>query len=228
MIVVIFTLKIICLIIAIFAFATTCGYSGSTEFKVTCNNTETQTRKISFEYPFRINAEEIKVPICGAADKTVHPWGDFKAPAEFYVFVGVMAFLYCIAAVILYVFFDDHYRKNDKIPIADFIVSVVLTVLWLIGSCVWAQGIADIRSYTDPAEVYRLHIPECRGPNPLKCEVTDSGNYAGLFVSIMFGFLNLFVWIGNLWFLFKETAWFKVRQKPAEEPVGVDPSQVQV
>ena len=43
--------------------------------------------------------------------------GNFSAPAEFYVFVGVMAFLYCIAALVLYIGFDDKYRKFDNVPI---------------------------------------------------------------------------------------------------------------
>ena len=43
--------------------------------------------------------------------------GNFSPPAEFYVFVGVMAFLYCIAALVLYIGFDDKYRKFDNVPI---------------------------------------------------------------------------------------------------------------
>ena len=46
-----------------------------------------------------------------------------SAAAEFYVFVGVMAFLYCIAALVLYIGFDDKYRKFDNVPI---IVSFML------------------------------------------------------------------------------------------------------
>ena len=30
----------------------------------------------------------------------------------------------------------------------------------------------------------------------------------------VFGFFNMLVWLGNLWFLYKETPWFKVQSKP--------------
>lgn len=33
--------------------------------------------------------------------------------AQFYVFVGVIVFLYCLAALVLYVLFDTVYRKYN-------------------------------------------------------------------------------------------------------------------
>jgi hypothetical protein len=41
----------------------------------------------------------------------------------------------------------------------------------------------------------------------------------------IFGFLNMVVWAGNLWFLYKETPWFKVRSKPPQEPT-TDPQRI--
>ena len=66
-----------------------------------------------------MNSFQFNVPLCGgAANGTRGLYGDFSAPSQFYVFVGVMAFLYSLAAVVLYVCFDDKYRKYDQIPIA--------------------------------------------------------------------------------------------------------------
>ena len=55
---------------------------------------------------------------CGDDTFSVQPWGNFNAPSQFYVFVGVMAFLYSLAAIVLYVWFDDKYRSNENIPVA--------------------------------------------------------------------------------------------------------------
>jgi Membrane-associating domain len=44
-------------------------------------------------------------------------YGDYSSASEFYVFVGVTAFLYSLAILIFYVFFDDKYRNSDNIPI---------------------------------------------------------------------------------------------------------------
>ena len=44
-----------------------------------------------------------------------------------------------------------------------------------------------------------------------------------LYILQIFGFLNMGVWAANLWFLFKETKWFKMRQAPTQQPTS--PSQ---
>ena len=42
--------------------------------------------------------------------------GDVSGASQFYVFVGVMAFLYSLGAVLLYIFADDKYRQLDYLP----------------------------------------------------------------------------------------------------------------
>ena len=54
---------------------------------------------------------------CGGVEHAVTPWGNFHSPSQFYVFIGVMAFLYSLAALVLYVWFDDKYRNIDNIPV---------------------------------------------------------------------------------------------------------------
>jgi len=61
----------------------------------------------------RLSNVEIKLPLCGDEKKEpAHPCCDYNSSAEFYVFVGVIVFLYCIAAIILYVCFDDKYYRR--------------------------------------------------------------------------------------------------------------------
>ena len=69
---------------------------------------------------FSLNSHSWPATFCNSTTDKVYPLspGNIKTSAEFYVFVGVMAFLYSLAAVILYVVFDDKYRKYDLIPIA--------------------------------------------------------------------------------------------------------------
>ena len=66
---------------------------------------------------FSLESVCIQSPVCNeTAKKTdVCLLAGSKSSAEFYVFVGVIVMLYCIAALVLYIFFDDLYRKNNRI-----------------------------------------------------------------------------------------------------------------
>ncbi|XP_025106206.1 LOW QUALITY PROTEIN: synaptoporin-like [Pomacea canaliculata] len=165
----------------------------------------------------------IKLPVCPGASTT--PGLDkfcllagAKPAAEFYVFVGVIVMLYSLAALVIYIFFDELYRKNNRLIIVDFVVSVVLALLWLISSSAWASGLSHVKEYTDPSEggIYSPRFPECSVKD--SCSTENVGNYGSLNASIIFGFLNMMVWLGNLWFLYKETPWFKIQSKPPSAP----------
>ncbi|RUS84051.1 hypothetical protein EGW08_008163 [Elysia chlorotica] len=223
-------IKVLEFVLSIFAFATTAGHDSATVFTVKACPTKPVT--ISYGYPYDLESECFATPICNAT-KTSHfcLLSGSQSSAQFYVFVGVIVFLYCLAALVLYIFFDDLYRKNTRIIVGDFIASVVITLLWIIGSSAWASGVSDVKMYTDPYEgdiFGNKDVPECLAKDA--CHVNDDGNFAGLNVSIIFGFLNFAVWVGNLWFLYKETPWFKVQQtKPPTEPGTVsetDPQKV--
>ena len=55
--------------------------------------------------------------LCDNGTTRAHLYGNYSASSEFYVFVGVTAFLYCLGILLFYVFGDDKYRNIDKIPI---------------------------------------------------------------------------------------------------------------
>ena len=77
-------------------------------------------KKCLLMYHRLTESAQFEQPFCNStADKeTQSPCCDYNSPAEFYVFVGVMAFLYSLAAIVLYVVFDDLYRNDENIPTA--------------------------------------------------------------------------------------------------------------
>ena len=73
--------------------------------------------------------------------------------------------------------------------VQDFVVSVVLTLLWLISSSAWAAGLADVKEYTDPAEGGFFDVdrfPECKDASK-DCRVLSVGNYGSLNASVVSG-----------------------------------------
>ncbi|KAB1276467.1 Synaptophysin-like protein 1, partial [Camelus dromedarius] len=132
-------------IASIFSFATCGGFKGKTEIQVTCpSSTDNKTVTATFGYPFRLNEASFQTPqgvnVCQIDWKRHVLIGDYSSSAQFYVTFAVFVFLYCIAALLLYVGYMNLYRDSRKLPMA------------------------------------------------------------------IFGFLNMILWGGNAWFVYKETS----------------------
>lgn len=57
------------------------------------------------------------IPRCDGTMQKLYVSGDFSSDAEFYVAVGVLAFLYIIGAVALYCYFSHMYENNPLVPL---------------------------------------------------------------------------------------------------------------
>ncbi|NP_001072689.1 synaptoporin precursor [Xenopus tropicalis] len=193
---------------AIFAFATCGGYSGELRVSVDCPN-KTQSDlsiDIAIAYPFRLYQVNFDAPTCeGKRREKLSLIGDFSSSAEFFVTIAVFAFLYSLAATVVYIFYQNKYRENNRGPLIDFIVTVVFSFLWLVSSSAWAKGLSDVKVATDPNEVLLL-ISACKQPGN-KCLPVRGPVMSSLNTSVVFGFLNFILWAGNIWFVFKETGW---------------------
>uniref|UniRef100_A0A0R3X954 MARVEL domain-containing protein n=1 Tax=Hydatigena taeniaeformis TaxID=6205 RepID=A0A0R3X954_HYDTA len=130
-------------------------------------------------------------------------YGDFSSGAQFYVFTGVMASLYCIGILVLYTVFIDKYGSNVLYRKADFVLSIFIVILWFIAATVWARHVDHLKRYTSE-EVIKREL--CTQEN---CQIEAPQGYAGLNISLVFGFSNVALWAASLWFLWKETPWFR-------------------
>ncbi|XP_073425883.1 synaptoporin isoform X1 [Dendrobates tinctorius] len=211
-------LRILEWLFAIFAFATCGGYSGELRVSVDCaNRTLSDLRvDIAIAYPFRLHQVNFDVPTCqGKRKENLSLIGDFSSSAEFFVTIAVFAFLYSLAATVVYIFYQNKYRENNRGPLIDFIVTVVFSFMWLVSSSAWAKGLSDVKVATDPDEVLLL-ISACKQPSN-KCMALRSPVMSSLNSSVVFGFLNFILWAGNIWFVFKETGWHASGQRYPQE-----------
>uniref|UniRef100_UPI0037E76B2D synaptophysin-like protein 2a n=1 Tax=Semicossyphus pulcher TaxID=241346 RepID=UPI0037E76B2D len=204
-------------VFAIFAFATTGGYSGKTHFEVKCKPTDEPT-DISpvFGYPFRLAAHPYKIPLCnGSEPSPTYLQGDFSSSAEFYVCVGVFAFLYCTATLVLYLGYQNVYRQTTRGPIIDLVVTAAFAFLWFVSSSAWGKGLTDVKWATNPEHL----VESCK----TVCTAGASPSMGRLNASVIFGFLNLILWGGNCWFIYKETPFHKDPNPPATMEEGGTP-----
>ncbi|KPP63024.1 synaptophysin-like [Scleropages formosus] len=220
-------------VFAIFAFATCGSYSGMFKMSVECKNrTESDLNiEVEFEYPFRLHQVYFDAPTCkNGKPERLFLVGDYSSSAEFFVTIGVFAFLYSMAALVVYIFFFEKYRENNKGPLIgqsearavsldpqDFGVTCVFTFMWLVSSAAWAKGLSDVKTATDPERIVTL-LSACEKEEN-RCREVHDPVMSGLNTSVVFGFLNLILWAGNLWFVFKETGIIApfMRQRPAQE-----------
>ncbi|KAJ1063640.1 hypothetical protein K5549_000137 [Capra hircus] len=202
-------IKVLQWLFAIFAFGSCGSYSGETGATVRCNNEAKDVSAIivSFGYPFRLNRVQYEMPLCDdeSTSKTMHLMGDFSAPAEFFVTLGIFSFFYTIAALVIYLRFHKLYTENRRFPLVDFCVTVSFTFFWLVAAAAWGKGLTDVKGATRPSSLTAA-MSVCHGEEAV-CSAGATPSMGLANISVLFGFINFFLWAGNCWFVFKETPW---------------------
>lgn len=82
--------------------------------------------------PFRLHQVYFDAPSCkGRQTERFYLVGDYSSSAEFFVTIGVFAFLYSMAALSVYVFAFEKYRENNKGPMIVSSLNSVTTFFYI-------------------------------------------------------------------------------------------------
>ncbi|XP_076184692.1 synaptophysin-like protein 1 isoform X1 [Aptenodytes patagonicus] len=174
-------------IFSIFAFATCGGFQGETTLLVSCKGVVNKTVTAVFAYPFRLNTVVFSAPDpkrCGGTWTDVYLVGNFSSSAQFFVTLAVLVFLYCIAALVVYVGYKHVYQQNSKFPLTDLAITVITAFLWLVSTFAWAKALADIKMSTGASII--PGIESCKAPGTT-CRFASVTSMGTLNVSVVLG-----------------------------------------
>ncbi|CAB3383504.1 Hypothetical predicted protein [Cloeon dipterum] len=210
-------MRIIHFVFSLFAIISICSYDNEVTFSVKCPPpAPANVVKFPYDYPFKLDHLSRQVACTHPADRYLTLYGDFSSDAEFFVAVGVLSLLGAAAAAAGYALYEAKYQSNPLIPLADFGGTALLALLWLSASAAWANGLSGIKHSTDPGILMRT--VQCAKDD--FCTTVTTGSFSGLNTSVILGFLNFFLWTADLWFVYKETPWFKMRQQPLDQQIN--------
>jgi len=222
---------------ALVAFATCCDFTVTFGFQIFCSDTKFPGKEIKTiaSYPYQIDQQEAIQVEKGLCNSTSQPLrysfpGDYSSDAQFYVFIGVITWLYSSATLALYIFYSNLYLDEQKsYPKYDLIIAAVLAFIWLCAASAWAhavlglRGIADVESYifTDTESPCFKNGDTFNVTGISRCKWSVNTGFSKANSSVLIGFLNVFLWASNIWFLYKETTWYNARnQMPAPGSLG--------
>lgn len=115
-----------------------------------------------------------------------------------------------LSYVLLYIFFSKLYRESERIVLIDFGVTCGLAFFWFVASCAWASGLSGLK-YGLSFENVKLRVPICSKEGSA-CTELQNATFATANISVLFGFMCVVLWLGSVWFVYKETRFHAPRQ----------------
>lgn len=155
-------------IFGICAFVTTLNFT--IQFTSDCQANAEPT-KWDFDYPFKFYEKVCQTP----ANTSYAVTADVSSDAQFYVATGVLSMLYSAFIIFIYAYFDDLYQSKTEIPMADFMLTTAVAVLWLSASAAWANGTSALKAVLNPEYVRQ----KC-----LHCIISHTG-FSGVHTSLV-------------------------------------------
>ncbi|XP_065519895.1 synaptophysin-like protein 1 [Lathamus discolor] len=139
---------------------------------------------------------------CGGPCTDVYLEGNFSSAQFFITTLAVLVFLYCIAALVVYIGYKHVYDQNRRFPLAALVIAVITAFLWLVSTFTWAKVLADIKMYTGASII--LGTESCKTPGTT-CHFAAATSMGALNMSVVFGLINMILREGNTWFLYRDT-----------------------
>lgn len=215
-------------LLALITLAILAGYQPAVVTTTCVQNTTNTTSSFSAPYPFdrlfktrqnAVSGDIVDTRILGGT-KTMISAG---RQASFFVAWGALSLFFCIIAVVVYILSMPQAESLGKLyhvlVYSELGFTIFWCVMWFIASAEWAAGqnklggelvlIGESVEFNQCSNVITI-------VTPYPIVVLQSA------IAVVFGFLNVFVWFCNLWWIIKDCpfyiAWMERRSGSTQSP----------
>lgn len=188
---------------SIIAFSTLANFSTEIVISIYCKSSKDDLPELftrAVEYPFRVRELDPidfgKYNMCGIQQldgrSSIKFSGDFSSDAQFFVFTGVLSFLYSMFSVLVYMDMIKLGQESKALAKADFMISALVAMFWLAGSAAWANGLSQLKWVCDTSNwLHQSSICTITSHNPPTYLYPQEGyrsqmsNSSGLLITIV-------------------------------------------
>ncbi|KAI6207074.1 Cytochrome b-c1 complex subunit Rieske, mitochondrial [Aphelenchoides besseyi] len=134
---------------------------------------------------------------------------DHTSASRFFGLVALVSIVFVIVMLFVYLCKWGY----DRVPKLDLIITLAIAAAWFLATWIWWGATNSLEDATDPDHV-RDKFKKLGFCDNQKgdCDFYSYAAYAPLTVSIIAGFACLILFGTNVWFVYKETSWFRERQ----------------
>ncbi|KAL7648557.1 UNVERIFIED_CONTAM: hypothetical protein RMT77_000463 [Armadillidium vulgare] len=160
-------------------------------------------------YPFKFGREDptlTAISDCNGTTRNFVLEDNSSSKAMFFVIIGVFTLIFTLFMIAIYLFEGKFFSGYRYYLTTDLFIHIIFLIFWFCAAITWTAGEANLRVSTDAENVLELngYKFDC-GDNGIKCTVEPPGDYTEAVVSVVFGYVNLLLFAGNAWFLYKDT-----------------------
>ncbi|XP_054281465.1 synaptophysin-like isoform X2 [Macrosteles quadrilineatus] len=184
------------------------SYEGVIDIKY-CDESNPSHAVFPVEYPFDLSSLSQTVSCKNKTNIIISLNNNFSSEAEFLFTICWVSIVFVLVIAAIYVKYGETYESNGNLALVDFILSVILAVLWVACLGAWGYGQSQLKALTTPKFLKEnLHYCQDKFFDYINCIEITRGSVLGLTTTLILSFLNFFLWAAGLWFLYKETPWY--------------------
>ncbi|TMS38670.1 hypothetical protein L596_005342 [Steinernema carpocapsae] len=168
------------------------------------------------------NLGSVLIPKCtnGTMGESDVLWTEmFGGSSWFFGLVGVLSFFFVLASLYFYLFAWGNYESSERLSTIDFACTLGLACFWFVATWAWWTAANGIGALT--TKEYITEQLKRKDFCDAGCSTTSHGHNSSLSISVLAGWACVLLFGANVWFVWKETIWFRNRQ--ARESVGTTP-----